>query len=251
MYKTSREAQMFAQELEGYKNTLGKPNVEALICTPFTALYGLHDRLAQVYVKLGAQTMHEEIQGAFTGEVSAAMLQDVGCDYVILGHSERRQYFAESDAAVAKKALVALAAGIVPIVCVGETLSEREAGETRAVVSRQVNAVLELLQTRASQSGLSEAELVVAYEPIWAIGTGKSSSTSDAQDVAAWIRSLVKTALGEQTAERVRVLYGGSVKPENIKLYVEQPDIDGALIGGASLQPASFVALVEQVSVLS
>ncbi|WP_241712267.1 triose-phosphate isomerase [Sulfoacidibacillus ferrooxidans] len=250
MYKTLHEADAFAQELVEYRDMLSPSSVDALICAPFTALCGLGEKLKQVHVKLGAQHMHEAEQGAWTGEISAAMLQDLGCEYVILGHSERRQFFAESDEAVAKKTCVALDASMVPIVCVGESLSEREAGATQTVVSRQLGIVLEMLQLQKAKGALDGA-FVIAYEPVWAIGSGKSSSAQDAQDVATLIRSLVTATLGQRAGEQVRIVYGGSVKPDNIQTYVQQPDIDGALIGGASLQVASFVALVEQVAALS
>lgn len=250
MYKTLREARSFSEQLTEFADLLLNTRHESLICAPFTALFGLHDQLAQMHVKLGAQNMHEMAEGAFTGEVSAPMLKELQCEYVILGHSERRQYFAESDDAVARKAMTALNQMLTPIVCVGETLEEREAGATRSVVSRQLGPVLQALKSQSAKA-LDATALVIAYEPIWAIGSGRSSEAKDAEEVAAWIRSLVTASLGSDAASQVRVLYGGSVKPENIVSYVEQPNIDGALVGGASLQPASFAALVQQVATIT
>ena len=249
MYKTREEAKAF---VEGLTEQLATANinlkeqnsVKAVICAPFTALPGLADRLKVHHVAVGAQNMHEAEVGAYTGEVSAAMLQDVGCQYVILGHSERRAYFAETDAGVAKKTIVAIHKGLIPIVCVGETLTEREANQTQTVISTQMEAVLDELVNQSDQIAVKEGQFVIAYEPVWAIGTGKSSSADDAQAVIGFIRSLIAKRLGEATAQAVGILYGGSVKPDNIKTYLSMQDIDGALVGGASLQPDSYTALL-------
>lgn len=273
MNKTVLETAAFAAELAGRlgqeksagdrasADGQGGSEPEALICPPFPALSEAGRVLAPLGVAVGAQTMHEQDSGAFTGEVSAPMLAELGCQYVILGHSERRQFFAETDAAVARKAVAALRAGLRPIVCVGETLEEREAGLTAAVIDRQMGSVLTALTAPGTGNApvgdstkdqpltglpaeLSRAELVIAYEPIWAIGTGRSSSAADAQEVCGRIRDLTRSELGAESADRVRILYGGSVKPDNLATYVAEPDIDGALVGGASLSAASFAALL-------
>lgn len=240
MYKTSSEALDFAREfaaqVQGVE-TAGFP--ELLVCAPFTALAGCTDELKVNGVALGAQNMHEADQGAFTGEISAAMLKELDCAYVILGHSERRQYFAETDEAVAKKTLVAFNHQLTPIVCVGESLAEREEGRTAARIAEQVGTVL----AAVAEQPQGADSIVFAYEPIWAIGTGRTASTKDAQSVAAQIRALVAAKLGTAVAERVRILYGGSVKPENIAEYMVAEDIDGALVGGASLAAASFLQM--------
>lgn len=190
-------------------------------------------------MKIGAQNMHYEENGAFTGEISPISLADIGVSYVILGHSERREMFNETDEAVNKKVHAAFKHNLTPIVCCGETLEQREAGETNDFVGGQIEKGL---------AGLTEDQLkqtVIAYEPIWAIGTGKSSSAEDANEVCAHIRSVVADKFSKEAAEAVRIQYGGSVKPENIKEYMAQPDIDGALVGGASLKPDSFLQLLE------
>ena len=190
---------------------------------------------------IAAQNVNENDSGAFTGEVSVGMLKEVGVKWVVLGHSERRQYFNETDASVNAKTLKAVANGLTPIVCVGETLAEFEAGETEAVVRRQ---------TKAALSGLNPedvANLVIAYEPVWAIGTGKNATKEIAQNVCALVRDEVKVNFGVDAADKVRIQYGGSVKPENIKEYLSEADVDGALIGGASLKVDSFKAIIDAV----
>jgi len=213
--------------------------VELVLCPP--ALYvesvGAVLASAKSDVGLGAQNMHDKASGAFTGEVAPPMLVDTGCRYVILGHSERRTLFGETDAAVNAKAKAALVAGLVPIVCVGETLEEREAGRTAAVVTGQV---------QGSLAGLSPADLekvVVAYEPVWAIGTGKVATPEQAQEVHALIRGLLGKLASPEIAARVRIQYGGSVKPDNAADLARQPDIDGALVGGASLKADDFLGI--------
>lgn len=235
MFKTIAEATQFAQEAKA-GNT--KAGVQKVICAPFTALPALAQVLEGTDIALGAQNMHFEEQGAFTGEISPSMLKEIGVRYVIIGHSERRQYFRETDETVNKKVVAALKHGLVPIVCVGESLDEREAGETAAVVRTQ---------TEGAFAGLEAAQLadvIIAYEPIWAIGTGKSSTAEDANETIAIIRSVMAERFGQSTAEQVRIQYGGSVKPENIASYMAQPDIDGALVGGASLAAESYLQLV-------
>jgi len=236
MNKLNADAADLASAL---KTSLGeKTEVEVVLCPPFTALKGVGDAIANTQIKLGAQNMHWEKDGAYTGEISAGMLRDLFCHFVILGHSERRAYSHETDAVVNRKAKAALAANLTPIVCVGETLEQREAGQTEEVVTGQVTKSL---------AGIEEAALrrvVVAYEPVWAIGTGKTATPAQAQDVHALIRKVLAKICNPGAAQAVRIQYGGSVKPSNAKELFSQPDIDGGLIGGASLDAASFVAIV-------
>lgn len=236
MFKTVPEAKAFFAEVKGKAEVDG---VEAVICAPFTNLPALVEAAKGTSIKIGAQNMHFADEGAFTGEVSGAMLKDLGVDYVIIGHSERRAYFGETDEIVNKKVHAAFKYGITPIPCVGEKLEEREAGQTKEVVKVQTTAALQGLSAEQA------AQVVIAYEPIWAIGTGKSSTSADANEVTAYIRSLVSDLYDSATASKIRIQYGGSVKPENVKEYMGQSDIDGALVGGASLQPASYIQLVE------
>jgi triosephosphate isomerase len=235
MHCTRAEAATLARALvESVGKTSGR---EVVIAPTFTALETVAGVIQGSCIRLSAQNVHGEPKGAFTGEVSAAMLKDVGCSHVIIGHSERRQYFGETDTSVNERLKAALGAGLTPIVCVGETLAEREAGSTLDVVERQLRAVLDAL---ASQPGFG----AVAYEPVWAIGTGIVASPEDAQEVHARIREILKAAsteLGQQTC----LLYGGSVNAGNAAALLAQPDIDGALVGGASLDPASFGAILE------
>jgi len=212
--------------------------VEAALCPPFTALETVSKVVEGSAVKLGAQNMHPEASGAYTGEISAGMLRSLFCTYVILGHSERRSYFGENDAFINKKVLAALKAGLKPILCVGETLQEREAGKAFDVVRTQTVAGLEGVTKEQI------ADVVIAYEPVWAIGTGKVATTAQAQEIHAFIRKLLVEKYGE-AAQRVRILYGGSMKPDNAPDLLKQPDIDGGLIGGAALQAASFLELIK------
>jgi triosephosphate isomerase len=212
--------------------------VETVVCVPFTALDTVAQAVQGSGLGLGAQNVHWAAQGAFTGEISAAMLTELGVRYVIIGHSERRQYFGETDATVNQRAKAALAAGLQPIVCVGETLAEREAGTTTQVVERQVRVGL------AGLHGTDWDGLVIAYEPVWAIGTGKTATTAQAQEVHAFIRKLLVELAGAAAAAKIRIQYGGSMKPENAKELMSQPDIDGGLIGGASLEAKAFAAVV-------
>lgn len=214
-------------------------DVEIVVCPPFTALAAVAPALAGTNIGLGAQNMHWEAEGAFTGEVSAGMLLTSGCRFVILGHSERRAYFHESNAEINKKVRAALAAGLTPIMCVGETLEQREAGHTEAVVEDHV--VGGLARLTPDQVG----KVVIAYEPVWAIGTGKTATPDQAQAVHAFIRKVLAKVSTEAVAEAVRIQYGGSVKPENAKELMSKPDIDGGLIGGASLKADSFAAIVK------
>jgi triosephosphate isomerase len=236
MFKNVKETVAFAQEAKGKAEIDG---VESVICAPFTNLPALVEAVRGTSLKVGAQNLHWEDSGAFTGEVSGSMLSDLGVDYVIIGHSERRAYFAETDETVNKKVHAAFKHGLTPIVCVGEKLEEREAGQTKQVCKVQTEAALQGLSAEQA------ANTVIAYEPIWAIGTGKSSTADDANEVIGYIRQLIGGLFGDDAAGRVRIQYGGSVKPGNIREYMEQSHIDGALVGGASLEPASYIQLVE------
>ena len=222
--------------LDAIEAGIGEPACDVAVCVPAPYLSQLADRLAGLPIALGAQDVSAQAQGAYTGEVSGAMLHEFHVRYAIVGHSERRQYHGETDAAVAAKAQAALAAGITPIVCVGETLAEREAGHTEAVVRRQLAAVLDLLGSRA-------AEMVLAYEPVWAIGTGKTATPQEAQAVHAALRAQLANA-AERAGAQVRILYGGSMNAANAAQLLAETDIDGGLIGGASLKAPDFLAIV-------
>lgn len=212
--------------------------VQVAICPPAVYLQSLAGVLRGSHIGLGAQNMSQEKEGAFTGELSGAMLKDVGCTCVILGHSERRQFYGETDALVSAKTLAALSLQLTPIVCVGEMLEEREAGTTAQVIERQIRGSLAGLS--AEQAG----QIVIAYEPVWAIGTGKTASPLQAEEVHAQIRHLLSTLFGASVAEAIRIQYGGSVKADNAAELMGQPNIDGALVGGASLKADSFAAIV-------
>jgi triosephosphate isomerase len=212
--------------------------VEIVVAPVFTALSSVACALANSNVRVAAQDCYWEEEGAFTGEVSPKLLKDAGCSHVIIGHSERRQYFGETDETVNKKTKSAIAAGLTAIVCVGETLAEREGDKTFAVIETQLTDGL----TGLTVESLKQS--VIAYEPVWAIGTGKTASDAQAQEVHAFIRGLVAKLFGQSAAADIRILYGGSVKPDNVKGLMAQPDIDGALVGGASLKADSFAAIV-------
>ncbi len=219
--------------------------VDVVLCPPFTALESVAHALEGHAVRLGAQNMSPEKSGAFTGEISAEMLRTLYVTHVILGHSERRTLFGETDAAVNKKVLAALANQLKPILCVGETLSEREGGKTLDVVKTQTQAAL------AGVTAEQLTSVIIAYEPVWAIGTGKVATTAQAQEVHAYIRGLLTKLYGAPLAQKVRILYGGSMKPSNAPELLAQPDIDGGLIGGASLEAKSFVDLVKAAMAVS
>ncbi len=238
MHKTVAEAVEFVRELRGMVSTV-RDQVEIAVCPPFTALSPVAKALEGSNIKLGAQHCHWERSGAFTGEVAAPMLAEIGCTFVVAGHSERRQYFGETDDSVNRRAKAALAHALSPIVCVGETLDEREAGSTLAVVERQVRGGLKGL------TGQDAKKLVVAYEPVWAIGTGRVATSAQAQQVHAHIRGLLGELFGAAAASGVRIQYGGSVKPDNAAELMAQPDIDGALVGGASLKADDFSKIVK------
>ncbi|WP_298815279.1 triose-phosphate isomerase [Chloroflexus sp.] len=236
MYKTVGEATALVRDLLAGLGSLS--DREAIVCPPFTALAAVAPLLSDSPLGLGAQNLYPEAQGAFTGEVSPPMLVDVGCRYVIVGHSERRQYFGESDAFVNRKIRAALAHGLRPIVCVGESKPQRDAGQAEPIVTAQVRAAL--LDITSDQM----TDVVIAYEPIWAIGTGDTATPADAQAMHAAIRATLAELYGADVAAAVRIQYGGSVKPDNIDELMAQPDIDGALVGGASLQAASFLRII-------
>jgi len=235
MHKGVAEAVEFAHAL--LPKLAGLREVEAAVAPPFTALAALRDALAGTPVRLAAQNAHCAKSGAFTGEISVAMLAELGVRYVILGHSERRQLFGESDEFVAQKVAAVQSAGLRPILCVGELLVERDAGRTFDVLARQLAGSL------ASADAARAAELVVAYEPVWAIGTGRTATPEIAQEAHAFIRARLADRFGAN-AGQIRIQYGGSVKPENAAELLAQPDIDGALVGGASLDPESFSAII-------
>ncbi len=237
MNKTLPEAKKFIEDINGLIPS--GENVDSVVCSPALFLGQLVELTEGTELAIGAQNMHFEENGAFTGEISPKALEDIGVKYVIIGHSERREMFNETDDTVNKKALAAFKYGITPIICCGETLEQRENGETNDFVGGQIEKAL---------TGLTEEQVkasVIAYEPIWAIGTGKSSTAEDANEVCAHIRKVVAEQFSQEAAEAVRIQYGGSVKPENIKEYMSQPDIDGALVGGASLESGSFLKLLE------
>ncbi|HQP31856.1 MAG TPA: triose-phosphate isomerase [Deltaproteobacteria bacterium] len=237
MYKTLADVDAFAAAFAGAVE--GVTGRAVVICPPFIYL----ERLAQAFkgtaIKVGAQNVYWEDQGAFTGEVSAPMLKSLGITFVIVGHSERRQYFGDTDTTVNKRVLAALKSALIPIVCVGETLEQREAGHTMSVIDTQV---------RLGLKGLSQeqaAGVIIAYEPVWAIGTGRTATPEIAQEVHAHIRGIIADLFGESIANNTPILYGGSVKPDNIDELMAKPDVDGALVGGASLEAASFERIVK------
>jgi triosephosphate isomerase len=236
MHKTVAEATALAKELA--EGLAGDARVQVAVAPPFTSLAAVGTALRGTPIELAAQDVHWEVQGAFTGEVSAPMLADVGVKHGIVGHSERRQSFGETDETVRKKVGALLSAGLRPIVCVGETLAEREAGRTLEVVGRQVRGGL------AGFPAEVLGALTLAYEPVWAIGTGKTATTAQAQEVHAAIRAILRE-LGGAVADSIRIQYGGSVKPENAAELLSQPDVDGALVGGASLKAKDFLAIVK------
>ena len=237
MHKTVQEAVELVRELKELVSDVKDRDI--LVCPPFTALYAVSRELEGSNIALGAQNMFYEEKGAFTGEISPLMVKDVGCSYVILGHSERRHIFGETDELINKKVLSAVNHGLIPILCVGETLQEREEGKTKDVIERQVKEGLK---------GLNEtSEFVIAYEPVWAIGTGKTATPELAEKVHSFIREILAEMFGKEKADSIRILYGGSVKPENAAGLMSQPNIDGSLVGGASLKAESFAKIVKSI----
>jgi triosephosphate isomerase (TIM) len=237
MNKTVAEALTLVGDLK--RELAGLKEVDVVVCPPFTALESVSKAIIDSNLRLGAQNMSENNFGAFTGEICAGMLKEFSVRYVILGHSERRQYQKETDALIAKKAAAVHAANLKPIVCIGETLAEREGNLTEKVLETQ---------TRGSLAGLTKeqaVETVIAYEPVWAIGTGKTATTQQAQDAHKFIRGVLASMYDEAAAKKVRIQYGGSVKPANAKELMSQPDVDGALVGGASLEVRSFADIIK------
>jgi triosephosphate isomerase (TIM) len=237
MYKTVGEAEELVRAL---LDEVGTPtDREVLVCPPCTALSAVGRLLKGTSIALGGQDMYHEPQGAFTGAVSPLMLRDVGCTYVIIGHSERRQHFGDTDEVVNRKLHAALAHDLRPIMCVGESKPQRDAGQAEEIVVSQVRAGLKDVTTAQMQ------QVVIAYEPIWAIGTGDTATPQDAQDMHAAIRRVVREQYSEETAQSLRIQYGGSVKPDNVDDLMAQPDLDGALVGGASLKAENFLRIVQ------
>jgi len=236
MFKTVHETIVFTKELRSVlKDVTG---VEIVVAPPFTAVHAAAEALRNSNIAVSAQDLYWELEGAFTGEVSAQMIKDAGAEFVIIGHSERRRLFGETDAMVNRKVTAAIGAGLTPIVCVGETLEERERNETLAVLDRQIKDGLDRV------TGTQIADLVVAYEPVWAIGTGRNATAAQAEEAHQHIRQRLKQWFGGDAAEACHVIYGGSVKPDNIAQLIAEPDVDGALVGGASLEIGSFASIV-------
>lgn len=236
MNKTVSEAIEFVKIL---KNTISDvTNIEILICPPFTALHAVNNETRGSNISLGAQNLFWESKGAFTGEISPTMIKDIGCSYVIIGHSERRQYFAETNKIINKKIKTAFVTTLIPILCVGETFKEREDNVAFKIIEKQV---------RESLCGLTleqASSIVIAYEPVWAIGTGETSSPEQAQEMHCFIRKIYEKIYGKNVADKVRILYGGSINPNNVLDLMKKPDINGGLVGGASLKVESFIKLI-------
>jgi triosephosphate isomerase (TIM) len=236
MFKTVHETTVFTKELRSVlKDVAG---VEIVVAPPFTSVHAAAEALRNSNIAVAAQDLYWEREGAFTGEVSVAMIKDAGAEFVIIGHSERRRLFGETDAMVNRKTMAAIGGGLTPIVCVGETLEERERNETLAVLDRQIKHGLD------SVTSAQIADLVVAYEPVWAIGTGRNATAAQAEEAHQHIRLRLKQWFGGNAAEACHVIYGGSVKPDNIAQLIAEPDVDGALVGGASLEIGSFTDIV-------
>jgi triosephosphate isomerase len=236
MYKTVHEAVEFVKELRPAVNDI--TDVEIVLAPPFTAVHALAEAARNTKIGVAAQNLHWEREGAFTGEVSPGMIKEAGAEYVIVGHSERRRVFGENDAIVNRKALAAIDARLTPIVCIGETLEERDREETFAVLDRQIKEGLDRLTAEQT------AELVVAYEPVWAIGTGRTATAAQAGEAHAHIRKRLRQWFGGDAADHCHIIYGGSVKPDNIRELIAEADVDGALVGGASLEVRSFTEIV-------
>lgn len=242
MYKTIKEAIELSNGLKRELFKLNNQGIDVVICPPFTSLSEVSEVISESDIMLGAQNLYWLDEGAFTGEVSGKMLKEAGCTFVVIGHSERRQFFGETNESVNKKIKAALANGLTPIVCCGESLKEREANKTFDVLKDHVQNGL---------AGLNKEEvmkLVIAYEPVWAIGTGKTATSAQAQEAHKYIRGLLAKLYDAELASQVRIQYGGSVKPENIAELMEQPDVDGALVGGASLKVESFTDIVKKAA---
>lgn len=234
MNKTPTETKIFIEQF--IKLLKGLEKAEILICPPYTSLYIVNEFKHNTKLKLGAQDVHWEEEGAYTGKISCNMLIDIGCEYVIIGHSEQRTYFNETDETVNKKLKKALEKNLIPIVCVGETLQQRDANQHKEVVKNQIiQGFKDITDVKST---------VIAYEPVWAIGTGRNATPEQAQEMQSFIRDIIQQLYGKEIAEQIRILYGGSLKPENAKEIFSQPDIDGGLVGGASLKPESFYHII-------
>jgi len=233
----SESQNLISKLISGLSNE--KVNCDVIVCPPFTSLSEANSLLKKSIIKLGAQNMYFEENGAFTGEISASMLKNTGCEYVILGHSERRTIFGETDQVINKKIKKALQSNLLPIFCVGESLQERESEVTNDIIKRQITEGLKNISSAEMQ------KIIIAYEPVWAIGTGKTASPQQAEDVHAFIRGLVKSLYSNEIAEGLVIQYGGSVKPDNAKELLSQKDIDGALVGGACLKSESFIGIIK------
>lgn len=242
MYKTIKEAIELSNGLKRELFKLDGQAVDVVLCPPFTALAEVSEVVIESDISLGAQDIYWLNEGAFTGEVSGKMLKDAGCSYVIIGHSERRQFFNETNESVNKKLKAALANNLTPIVCVGEMLKEREAGKTFDILKDHIEGALNGL------SAEDAIKIVIAYEPVWAIGTGKTATPEQAQEVHKYIRDLLHKLFNQEVASEIRIQYGGSVKPDNVTELMKQPDIDGALVGGASLKVDSFSLIVKKAA---
>lgn len=245
MYKTIPEAVAFIESLASLWKESQAPgkSVEVLLAVPFTAIHAASRAAAHLPIKIGGQNMHDAQEGAFTGEVAGSMLRDAGATFVVLGHSERRHYFHESNEFIHHKVVRALQEKLIPILCIGETLEEREAGKTHAVLERQLKECL-----GGVTSHLALPYLMIAYEPVWAIGTGKTATPQMVESVHAFIKELLQKILGKKAMQQVRVLYGGSVKSDNIVSLLQLSDVDGALIGGASLSPEIFADMIDKAA---
>ena len=238
MFKTVHETVVFIKQLRGIINNIR--DVEVVVAPPFTAIHAAAEAARGSNLAIAAQNLYWEREGAFTGEVSASMIREAGGELVIIGHSERRTLFGETDLTVNRKLGAAIAGGLIPIVCIGETLEQREASQTLTVLDRQVRESLD--NVTAAQL----AELVIAYEPVWAIGTGRNATPDQAQEAHAHIRGRLRQWFGADAADRCHILYGGSVKPDNIQAIMAQPDVDGALVGGASLEVRTFAEIIQK-----
>ncbi len=237
-WKMNNDISQTTELINGIKAILPSSKIEVIICPPYTSLATAQQLLKGSFIKLGAQDVSLHDSGAYTGEISLSMLKSVGCEYVIVGHSERRQYHAETNEIINQKAKKVLTGGLIPIICIGETLDEREKNITDQVLTTQVNGVL---------AGLSSADVeksIIAYEPVWAIGTGKTATKEQAEETHQLIRKLIAQLYSVETSEKVVIQYGGSVKPDNAKELLSQPNIDGALVGGACLKAESFAAII-------
>ena len=242
MNKNIVESVSLVKELKDFVR--GIKGVDIVVCPPFTSLWVVKEIINGTNIHLGAQNIYWETKGAFTGETSPLMLKDVGCEYIVLGHSERRQYFKETSEEVAKKTETALSVNLIPIVCVGENLKEKESGKTKVIIEQEIEALFSKIDSTLV------GRIIVAYEPIWAIGTGRSSNSQDANLIIKFIRELFFSKYGGKIAERIRILYGGSVNPKNISEFMNESDIDGALVGGASLHALSFSQIVRATKIL-